>query len=334
MVPLFQGGAKMVKCESLSESAINKAKILIIENNAQHVGALKEFLELNGHEVVLALDPTTTLDSVEQHRPDVILIDRAAEHASSTSICRHIKQNRDTSGIPIIVLSDQHTISDKVATLTAGADDFISHSYDDEELIALICARLRSKSEWDDLKQKTQNLEEMLTKIEAVAHIDSLTGLCNRRRFESVLGVEFKRATRYGHPLSCLVLDLDHFKQVNDQHGHLAGDDVLRRTAHVIQKNIREMDVVARWGGEEFIILDPSTDMHNALIVGEKIRSAIEGNVHIDGKAITTSVGVAGIPAVPVDAPQQLIHSADLALYEAKRSGRNCVRSAADVRER
>lgn len=318
----------MVNCESISKNSINKAKILIFESNPSQAGLMKDFLELNGHEAVISPDAGPVLATVEQHHPDVILIGRLARNGNSSAVCRTLKRNRETSGIPIIVLSDTLSVSDKVATLSAGADDFIARPYEDEELSALICARLRSKSEWDDLKQKTQDLEKMLSRVEAVAHIDPLTGLANRRRFESVLGIEFKRARRYNLPLSCLVIDLDHFKLVNDRHGHLAGDAVLKETARIIQSNIRELDAVARWGGEEFIILTPNTEQSNALVVGEKIRLAVAEGVHINGSRITASIGVAGLPHMDVETAKHLVHAADVALYDAKRGGRNRVCAA------
>ena len=327
------GEKRMVTCENITENTISKAKILIAESNLVQASLMKDFLELSGHEVILSEDLGTVLDNIEQHHPDMILIDRVMRDVNSTTVCRRIKRNRDTSGIPIIVLADKLSVSDKVASLSAGADDFISKPYDDEELNALICARLRSKSEWDNLKQKTQKLEKMLTRVEADAHVDPLTGLFNRRRFEAVMAIEFKRAQRYNLALSCLVLDLDHFKEVNDQHGHLAGDAILKKTAGVIETSIREMDVVARWGGEEFIILNPNTELNNALIVGEKIRSAIAERVRIGGRSVTASIGVAGIPQIAVDSPVSLVHAADLALYDAKRGGRNRVCAAPIARE-
>lgn len=320
-----------MKCEGISEKTINRAKILIAEDSFSQANIMKDFLEISGHEVIIAKDGEALCKAVEMHHPDVILIDRLLPDIEGAKICRRLKQDSETSGIPIIMLSDSVSTSDRVAGLASGADDCISKPYIDEELSALICARLRVKSEWDELKQKTRHLEEMLTRVETLAHIDSLTGLCNRRRFETVLASEFKRAVRYDIPLSCLILDIDHFKTVNDTHGHLVGDEVLRETVKVIQNTIREVDMAARWGGEEFIILNPNTEKKNALIVGDKILKAVSSRTLpcINGNAITVSIGIAGIYHPEIDTAEQLVHAADLAMYDAKRNGRNRVMVAA-----
>jgi len=320
-----------MKCEGISDRTISRAKILIAEDNFSQACIMRDFLELSGHEVFLAEDGESLFKAVEIHHPDVILIDRLLPDVEGAKICRRLKQDSETSGIPIIMLTDTVSTSHKIAGLASGADDCISKPYIDEELSALICARLRVKSEWDELKQKTRNLEEMLTRVETLAHMDPLTGLCNRRRFETVLAAEFKRAVRYQIPLSCLILDIDHFKTVNDTHGHLVGDEVLRETVKAIQNTIREVDMAARWGGEEFIILNPNTEKKNAVIVGDKILKAVSSQTLpcINGTAVTVSIGVAGIYHPEIDTAEQLVHAADLAMYEAKRNGRNRVMAAA-----
>jgi diguanylate cyclase (GGDEF)-like protein len=225
------------------------------------------------------------------------------------------------------MLTDKHSTSDKVAGLAAGADDYVLKPCVDDELSALICARLRTKSGWDELKQKTQQLQEMLTRVETLAQLDSLTGLYNRRRAEMFFGMEFKRAVRHELPLSCLVLDIDQFKAVNDTHGHQTGDQVLREMAKIIQQSIREIDTPARWGGEEFIILSPNTLKENALTLGERIRHAV-ANYRFSGvhnRQITVSIGIAGIPDPAMKTMEQLIHASDLSMYEAKKSGKNRV---------
>ncbi len=240
-----------MKCEDLPERSSGKTKILLAEDDLTHASIMKDFLESNGHEVLLLQEGSSVMSVVKRDNPDVILLDRPSCDTDDTQVCRSLKRNRDTSGIPIIMLTNKNSLSDKIFGLTAGADDYIPKPYDHEELSALICARLRTKTEWDSLKQKTRRLEEMLSRVKTLAHVDSLTGLFNRRRFQALLASEFKRAMRYQFPLSCLMLDIDHFKKVNDKYGHIAGDHVLRDTVKVIQDNMRDIDTVARWGGEE-----------------------------------------------------------------------------------
>ncbi len=166
--------------------------------------------------------------------------------------------------------------------------------------------------------------------VEQQALIDSLTGLPNRRRAEEALAAELARADRYGSPIAVVLADLDDFKAVNDAHGHESGDAVLRLLAGVLRENLREVDLAARWGGEEFLLLLPDTDSQGALIVAERVRSVLAGRaVHIaDGNAVrvTTSCGVAAYP--PASSREELLTAADAALYGAKRQGKNRVEIA------
>lgn len=169
--------------------------------------------------------------------------------------------------------------------------------------------------------------------IKESAERDPLTLLRNRRAFENTFAAETSRFERYGRPLSLLVLDLDHFKGVNDRYGHEAGDEVLRRTARIIHNTVRDVDTAARLGGEEFVVLMPETSLESALDAGERIRAAIEA-VHIEWRGtvipVSVSVGVSSAPEI-VAAPADLMKSADAALYAAKEAGRNRVATGARV---
>ncbi|MBI5451761.1 MAG: diguanylate cyclase [Gammaproteobacteria bacterium] len=179
------------------------------------------------------------------------------------------------------------------------------------------------------LGQDQQRLAEMASR-------DGLTGLYNRHSFEQMLMDEMVRFHRHNHPLSLMILDLDHFKNVNDNYGHMTGDNALKLVSRIIGKICRTGDVIARFGGEEIVILMPETPAENATILAERIRTAIASTPVKLGNGeqitITTSVGVASIPD-DATTPESLIIAADFALYEAKRSGRNCVRRASEVRQ-
>jgi diguanylate cyclase (GGDEF)-like protein len=160
---------------------------------------------------------------------------------------------------------------------------------------------------------------------------DPLTSAFNRRYLDERLVGELAFAKRHGSPLSLLMLDLDHFKSVNDTHGHPAGDQVLQRFCHLVQSRVRSEDVVARYGGEEFAVLCRNTDEGRAAILAERLRSAVQKeSFDIDGKrlAVTVSIGIAGILENEVDTPEKLVEAADAALYRAKNAGRNCWRMA------
>ncbi|MDX9859504.1 MAG: diguanylate cyclase [Rhodospirillales bacterium] len=180
----------------------------------------------------------------------------------------------------------------------------------------------------------SRSLSEAIEKIREMAVTDELTGLFNRRHFFERLKVEMNRAKRYGHPLSCVILDLDHFKRVNDTHGHPAGDSVLRSVAQVLQSNCRSADVLARYGGEEFVGILPETTIEGAASMAEKVRMAIESMAVAvaDGQdvRITASFGVAGVTqsdGAEID-EDELTRLADQALYRAKTTGRNRVECA------
>jgi diguanylate cyclase (GGDEF)-like protein len=314
--------------ESIGKRNGSKAKIILAEDNLTQANIMIDYLENNGHEVIHVEDAASVFSAVETYSPDVILLARYLSGIDGIHICRSLKNNSETSGIPIIMLTNKSTTSDKIVGLRAGADDYIPEPCDEDELSAVIIARLRTKSEWDDLKQTTRQLREMLTRVETLANVDSLTGLFNRRRFETVIDKEFKRSMRYNVPLSCLMLDIDHFKKVNDTFGHTVGDGVLLETVKIIQNNIRDVDTVARWGGEEFIIMSPNTSKNNALIVADRIRKSMAGQSfpNVGNKKITISIGIADIPDQAIITKEQLINAADQALYDAKKNGRNRVR--------
>lgn len=174
-----------------------------------------------------------------------------------------------------------------------------------------------------------ERIEDEKTRLERLAITDYLTGLYNIRYFYHRLEEEFSRAQRYNFPLSCLMIDLDHFKQINDRYGHSAGDSVLREVAKLMKSHTRKSDVLARYGGEEFIMLLPETNMKGALTKAESLRKSISRlrfRSLKNMKAVTVSIGVATYPDVSISETDELITYADNALYEAKTSGRNRVK--------
>ena len=252
------------------------------------------------------------------------------------AVCRWLKVNADTREIPVIMLTVRTAVADRIAGLNLGADDYLAKPFDDQELEARIFAALRVKAAQYELKARNQQLESMLHSVEALAITDALTGLFNRRRFNDVLKREFAVTKRYRNTLSCLIVDLDHFKQINDRFGHDAGDQVLKEVARRILNTVREVDLAARYGGEEFAILLPHTSKTDAGIVAQRLLSNIRKQEFTFGGEvvrITASIGCAGNSDVISDKPEDLVKAADLALYEAKNGGRNAVvvfRSAAD----
>lgn len=185
-----------------------------------------------------------------------------------------------------------------------------------------------------NLVRTAAQLREVSAELDRLARTDALTGVANRRAFFDILGVEFRRSKRYGRQLSVLMLDLDHFKDVNDRWGHPFGDEVLRQTTQVVSANIRESDLIGRYGGEEFALALPETPIAAALEVAEKLRAAIEAHEFrtrdVPGVGeppvhLTISIGVAALPVEEEQDEVELLGRADQALYDAKRTGRNRV---------
>lgn len=307
-----------------------KAKILLVEDNKGQADIIRGFLEKNGYQVIWAEDGMSAFKAAKTEELDIILLDRILPDMDGNEVSRWLKLDQHTRSIPIIMLTVKDAVADKVAGLEAGADDYLPKPFSETELNARIYVHLRTKTLQDELKQKNRQLEEMLTKVESLAIIDSLTGLFNRRRFETVFTSEVKRALRYETPLSCMMIDIDDFKKVNDELGHQNGDTVLREIAHRIQASIREVDTAARWGGDEFIVLSPNTSKENAKLVSTRILNAVSQHPFngLKNKKISVSIGIASLPDPDIDSQDKLLHRADLALYEAKKKGRNRVEIA------
>jgi two-component system cell cycle response regulator len=209
-----------------------------------------------------------------------------------------------------------------VRGLEIGVNDYLVRPVDKNELLARVRTQIRKKRYTERLRDNVQMSIEM-------AITDALTGLYNRRYMESHLGALVDQAAARGKPLTTLVLDIDYFKSINDNHGHDAGDDVLREFATRVRKSIRGIDLACRFGGEEFVIVMPETDMAVATIVAERLRRRIASEpfpIHqgTDSIEVTISIGIATLDAAD-DSAATILKRADQALYRAKRDGRNRV---------
>ncbi len=305
---------------------MSEAKILLVEDDKVQGNATKHYLESAGYNVTWVEDGKSAIKTIKTQDIDLVVLDLILPDMSGNEVCRWLKLNQDTRGIPIIMLTAKGSTSDKVASLTAGADDHLTKPFNESELSARIYACLRTKALQDELREKNRQLEELLTKLEILAITDSLTQIYNRRYFESVIEKEFENTLRYKTPASCMMIDTDNFKSINDDFGHRIGDIVLKSIAQIIKNNLRKVDVVARWGGEEFIAILPRTTKEDTFIAAQRILKAISDN-KFEGvnRSVTVSIGIASIPDESIDNAEKLIHKADTAMYEAKKCGRNTV---------
>ena len=255
---------------------------------------------------------------------DIVLCDVEMPGMDGFKFLSMVNARKELHDIPILLLTSHEEMATKVKGLEQGASDYLTKPFSPEELLARVKVQLKVKTLQDNLKESNQLLQKL-------AQTDPLTELHNRRYMMETLEAEFDRSNRVGSPFALLMLDLDHFKQVNDTFGHQLGDKVLQSTAWEIQALLRQYDSAARFGGEEFALLLPETPLNGAKLVAERVRQSIN-DIEFAGPLsklkISISIGVAAIPHNKISTVSDLVRLADDALYAAKRNGRNRVESA------
>jgi diguanylate cyclase (GGDEF)-like protein len=290
---------------------LSKFNVLLVEDDEDKRQLLKVALEMAGYNVQTATDGVEGLLAVESHQPDLIVTDVMMPNMDGYEMVRRIRANPSTRFIPVIIQTAARAATDDVRRgAEVGALGYITDPTD----LDLLLARARTLL---DFKNYLDTCEE-------AAFTDHLTGLANRRRFERQLEREVSRTRRFERPFCLLVLDIDHFKLVNDTHGHDAGDDVIRRLSNVLQAGTRGIDTAARIGGEEFAVILTETDFARGHEVAERLRASVSEMQNPVAGRITVSIGLAEFNADARDA-RELFNSADAALYEAKRQGRDRV---------
>ncbi len=285
-------------------------------------------------QIILALKPYNLFDHYHEAEDgldgfkkvlsspvDLILCDLEMPRIDGFKFLTMIKARPEAVNVPVIILTGMDDRERKLKGLEQGASDYITKPFDREELVARVKVHLKIKKLQDELKRSNELLLDL-------SNTDHLTGLYNRRYMVEALDKEVQRSVRKGGTLSLILLDIDHFKQVNDRFGHLQGDVVLQRVALTMKKELRTYDVAARYGGEEFVAILPDSALQESVFAAERIRMAVQSTT-FDGPlaplCLTASLGVAfftGEHSVTVDG---FIKQADDALYRAKANGRNRV---------
>lgn len=273
---------------------------------------------------VEASDGAAGLRLAAEVKPDLVLCDLVMPGLDGYGFLDGFRATEAGARIPVLMLSSEQEAGKKVGGLERGANDYILKPCPPAELCARVANYLRMKFLQDELEAKNRELSSKNAELATMAITDVLTQLHNRRHFMERAEQNFARAERAGTPLGLLLADVDHFKQINDTRGHQAGDRVLQAVARAVREGVRLGDVVARWGGEEFVVLLPDADFVASMHVAEKLRQVVEELTLADaGARVTISVGVGGYPAPGVDSLSTLIEVADQALYRAKQGGRN-----------
>ena len=318
----------MTRHEEAGASPTHAGRILVVDDHEDNVELLRVRLEAWGYTVDTATDGKEALDRVDAVAPDLILLDVMMPSIDGNEVARRIKQNPMLPFIPIIMQTALDSTESKVEGLEAGADDYITKPIEFAELKARVRSMLRIKRLQEELEERERQLLEANERLRHMSRTDGLTGLENRRSIERQLDMMFAHGQRLAEPLSCVMCDIDRFKQVNDEHGHHAGDAVLKQYAAILKKAAREIDVVGRYGGEEFIVLLPGTVLDAAVTFAERVRKEVEAHTFVfEGGSIrrTASFGVAGWPHPRIHTCEGIVRAADDALYVAKETGRNRV---------
>jgi len=297
-----------------------KGRILLVDDRASSSDQIVKALDAS-HDLTLETDAQQVLFRAVEDDFDLFIVSLGLESYDGLRVCSQIRSLERTRNLPILAIAAAEDRARVLRALDLGVNDYLSRPIDRNELVARVRTQLRQKRYADSLRDKVQQSIEL-------ALVDPLTGLNNRRFLDNHLATMLDQAQRRRAPLSLMIFDIDHFKQVNDTHGHDCGDEVLKGFANRLRRIIRGGDLLCRLGGEEFVIVMPDSPVDVAAKVAERTRSAIEGEPFIiDGTgrtiAITVSVGVAG-RGRDSDA-ESLYRRADQALYRSKSEGRNRV---------
>lgn len=292
----------------------NKPIVLLVDDSVDVHRLLQARLKNEQIRLVTCMNGAEALALATSRRFSTILLDLQMPGMDGLEVLRTLKENPATNTVPVIVISALASSEDKVVAFDLGATDFVTKPFDLPELRARLRAALRT--------------DRLLHLLAERAHVDGLTGLGNRAHFNKRWADEVAASERYNRPLSLAMIDADHFKRVNDTYGHPAGDEVLQGIAQMLLRECRAADVACRYGGEEFVIIMPSTGPADAGAVADRVRLAASQTVwprHPDSP-VTVSIGMVGADhACPGVLAEQWLEAADQNLYAAKRQGRNRV---------
>jgi diguanylate cyclase (GGDEF)-like protein len=320
--------------------------LLVVDDDVASRKWMIDSLSRCGHRIIEATNGAEALAALRAHRPCLMVMDVEMPGLGGVEVCRIVKANQGPTGfgfIPVILVTASQGRGNRIEGLELGADDYLIKPFAADELTARVNSMLRLKALHDELLEKNRALERANRELEArrqeldeLSRTDPLTGVANRRAFDAALVNELLRTGRHHAPLALLMLDVDHFKRLNDTHGHPFGDRVLQALCRTGLENLRQIDLLARYGGEEFAVLLPATPAQDARLVAERLRLAIAALrfpfTRPDGTpetlGCTVSIGIAttteGADVANLSSIRDaFIAEADAQLYAAKQAGRN-----------
>ncbi len=281
------------------------------------VETLKEF-----HTIDVISDPQDAVIKIPEMDCELLIVSLSLDNFDGLRLCSHLRSIERTRDLSILVLVEADDNTRLLRGLDIGVNDYLMRPLDRNELLVRVRSQLKRRRYTEQLRDSVEQSMEL-------AITDSLTGLYNRRYMEGHIAPLVEKAANRGKEISLIILDIDHFKAVNDTYGHDVGDEVLKEFSKRILQNIRGIDLACRFGGEEFVLVMPDTDLSFAFMIGERIRQCIASsvfNVSVDNGSLelTCSVGVACLEQLD-DTPGSILKRADQALYRAKNDGRNRV---------
>lgn len=302
-------------------------KVLLVEDSRTQALRFQFMLEANGFEAVVATNGLEALEKLKDDYYPIIITDWVMPEMDGVELCRTIRRRTFDGYVFIFLVTSKDDPNDIVAGLQAGADDYLTKPVSELELMA----RLNTAKRIIELERSLKKRNDEVLHLSVT---DALTEVHNRSYFNTHCPSFIARAARSRKPVSCMICDVDHFKKVNDTYGHLAGDKVLQAFAACLKKELRqELDLLVRYGGEEFVVVLSDTDSESAVVAANRMRQAIESlriEWGTDILQVTASFGAVSYAPRPMDqllTVEQLMAAADECLYQAKDAGRNCVRN-------
>lgn len=295
-----------------------RQSVLIVDDARLTAIALRDLLIQQELRAEAVHDGEEAVRRVQQGRVDLVLLDIELPGMDGLEILRRIRSDARVEHLPVLMLSAHQNQQKRITALQLGADDVLHKPWDEAELLARIRRQLVVRERMAELVAQRDELKHL-------AVTDGLTQLNNHRSFQDRLREEFRRAQRYDDPLALILVELDHFSQVNERSGHVAGDRVLRDVASTLRQAVRDTDLLARYGGQTFAALLPKTHLGGALTLAERIWRGVASVRAGAGTSngLTASLGVSGFPQRSVMSPEQLLKTSDEALQRARNEGRN-----------
>lgn len=298
-------------------------KVLLVDDSQQARVAIREALKDLFEVFIEADDGLSAIKAFVEEKPGFIITDIEMPSIDGYRFISTVRNMEDGKDLPIIMLSGtKDSLKKKLTGFNLGASDFLMKPFESEELVARVKSLLRTRFLLDELKEKN-------TLLARLAVTDELTGLYNRRHFFETVREQMALGLRHNFKIACMLMDIDHFKKINDTHGHIAGDDVLRKIGSLLNSCKREGELLARFGGEEFVMCLFNTDSASVLRAAERFRHLIKSfefsSSHHPNLHVTVSIGVAIYPQASIVTIDELIKAADSALYRSKVDGRDKV---------